>query len=74
MAVVKSGFSPNVVEEIKHGCKHLQRSLLNNSKFFCNVTDWDAIENRLSVWTEDLKIWVGQELLLQALRQASSYW
>ena len=30
----KIKFRPNIVEDIRHGCKHLQRSLVNNSKFF----------------------------------------
>ena len=67
-SVVKSSFSPNVVEEITHGCKDLQRSLIINSKFVWNIPGWDAIESRLSVWVGDLKIWVGQEFLLQTLR------
>ena len=65
LAVVKSSFLPNVVEEIRHGCKHLQMSLINNSKFVWNIPGWDAIENRLSVWTVDLKIWVrGRKIVI----------
>ena len=33
VGILKSSFLPNVVEEIRHGCKHLQMSLINNSKF-----------------------------------------
>ena len=66
-SVVKSNFSPNVVVKIKHGCKDPQRSLIINSKFVRNIPGWDAIESRLSVSIVDLKIWVGQEFILQAL-------
>ena len=65
MAVVKSSFSPNVVEEITHGYKDLQRSLITNSEFVWNIPGWDAIESRLSVWIVDLNVWVGQEFVLQ---------
>ena len=35
--------------EIRHSFKRLQRSLINNSKFFSNIPDWNAIANSLSV-------------------------
>ena len=74
LAVVKSSFSPNALEEIIHGGKHLQRSLINNSKFVRNILGWNAIENRLSVYIVDLKTLVGQEFLSQTLGQGSCYW
>ena len=75
MAVVKYSFSPNVaVEEIGHGCKHLQRSLIKNTKFVCNIPWWDAIEIRISNWIVDLKTRVGQEFILQTLGQGSCFW
>ena len=51
-------FSPNVTEEIKHGCKDLKWSLISNGKFVGNIPGWDAMEDRLSVGTVDLKICV----------------
>ena len=51
-----------VVEEVRHGSKHLQRFLINSSKFLWNIPGWDAIENKLSVWNVDLKIWVWSRI------------
>ena len=48
-------------------------SPINNSKFVRNIPGWDAVENRLSVWIVDLKIWVGQEFHLQAWGQGICY-
>ena len=63
------------VEEITHGFKDLQRSLIINSKFVGNIPGWDAIESRSSVSTVDLKIWVGQEFLLFTdVGGQESYW
>ena len=73
-SAVESNFSPNVVKEIRDGCKHLKRSLINNSEFVRNIPGWDAKENRLSIWIVDLKIWVVQEFLLHTLGQESCYW
>ena len=41
--------------------------ILINSKFIETIPGWDAMESRLSVWIEDLKMLFGQEFLLQAL-------
>ena len=38
-----------------------------NLSEIASIPGWDAIESRLSVWIVDLKIWVGQEFLLQML-------
>ena len=39
---------------------------INNNKFVRNIPGLDAIENRLPVWTVDLKMWrIGQVLFLQ---------
>ena len=65
MALVKSSFLPNVVEEITHGSKDLLESLVINSKFVWNIPGWGPIERGLTVWIVDLKIWIGQEILLQ---------
>ena len=33
VAVLKSSFTPNAVDEIIHGCKDLKKSLIINSNF-----------------------------------------
>ena len=55
MAVVKSIFSPTIVEEIRHGCKNLQRSLINNSKFIWNIPVSYLVH--LFKWRVDLGVW-----------------
>ena len=67
--MLKSSFLPDIVDEIRHDCKHLQRSVISN-----RFLGWDAIKSGLSVWIVDLEIWVGQDLLLQTLGQGSCYW
>ena len=58
----KSSLLQNIVEEIRPGCRNLQRSqiMVNLSEIFLG-----AMDSALSpVWCVGFKIWVGQEFLL----------
>ena len=50
----------------------LMTMAINNCKFVRNIPGLDAVENRLPVWTVDLKMWrIGQVLFLQTWGQES---
>ena len=84
VVVVKWSFSRKIVQEIRHGSKHLQRFLINSNKCVSNIPGWHAIEDRFSVWTVYLKIWVlsrifftdvgTEKFLLLKCSQALSNW
>ena len=61
LAVGKSSFLQNIVEEIRPGVEIYEKVPING-KFVWNIPGWDDAWS--PVWCVDLKIWVGQEFLL----------